>query len=200
MAPSKRFGFGMVLNENGWELIEACKRGEQDAFAELFETNKDKVYSIALRYAGDEASAMDIAQDTFLKLLSHIHQFRSDASFETWLYRIVVNSCMDHQRRRKRLIPILDGLLDAISAARQTVLHDLMRKEWQLAVQHVVASLAPDQRVVVILRYMEDLSYEHIAEILGCSEGTVASRLNRAHKVLERRLCHLRHKEGIVRG
>ena len=92
----------MVLNENDRELIEACQRGEQDAFALLFEANKDKVYSIALRYAGDKAAAMDIAQETFLKLLSHIQQFRSDASFETWLYRLVVNSCLDHQDKEGR--------------------------------------------------------------------------------------------------
>jgi RNA polymerase sigma-70 factor, ECF subfamily len=190
-------GLGMVLNENDRELIEACQRGEQDAFAVLFEANKDKVYSLALRYSGDPAVAMDIAQETFLKLLSSIQRFRSDASFETWLYRLVVNSCLDYQRRRRRLAPLVDGLLDAMCSARDTVLQRLVREEQETAVQRVIGKLPPEQRIVVILRYTEDLPYEHIAEILGCSTGTVASRLNRAHKVLERRLAHLRREEGF---
>jgi RNA polymerase sigma-70 factor (ECF subfamily) len=190
----------MVLNEYDRDLIEACQRGDQEAFALLFESNNDKVYSIALRYAGDPAAAMDIAQDTFLKLLSHIRQFRSDSSFDTWLYRMVVNSCLDHQRRKRKLMPILDGFLDAVSAVHDTVLHELLRAERHEAVQDVVAKLPPDQRIVIILRYMEELSYEHIAEIVGCSVGTVASRLNRAHRVLERRLSHLRNQGGFGRA
>ena len=190
----------MVLNENDWALIEACQRGEQDAFALLFDVHSDKVYSIALRYAGDEAVAMDIAQDTFLKLLSHIGQFRSDAKFDTWLYRLVVNSCLEHQRRKRKLRPILDGLLDAMFAVQDTVLHELLRQERQDAVHKVVGKLPPDQRIVVILRYMEELAYEDIADIVGCSVGTVSSRLNRAHKVLERRLSHLRRQGGSERA
>ena len=86
----------MVLEAAGKELIEGCQRGECDAFRELFERHKNnKVYSIALRYAGDETMAMDIAQETFLKLFSGIHSFRGDSSFESWLYRLVVNSCFD---------------------------------------------------------------------------------------------------------
>jgi RNA polymerase sigma-70 factor (ECF subfamily) len=85
----------MVLDANDREVIEACQRGDYDAFRLLFEAHKDRVYSIALRYSGDRAAAMDIAQDTFLKLLSSIRDFRADASFESWLYRIVVNRCLE---------------------------------------------------------------------------------------------------------
>lgn len=189
----------MVLSENDRDLILACQRGDQDAFALLFEANSAKVYSIALRYSGDQTAAMDIAQDTFLKLLSNIGHFRAESAFDTWLYRLVVNSCFDYQRRKRRLLPMLDGLLDAMSAAQDTILHDLLRRERHEAIHDVVAKLPPDQRIVVILRYMEELSYEHIAQIAGCSLGTVASRLNRAHKALERRLSHLRPKGGIGR-
>ena len=82
----------MVLEGSDRELVAACQRGERDAFRALFETYKDKIYSIALRFSGDRAIAMDIAQDTFLKLFSSIRDFRGDASFETWVYRLVVNS------------------------------------------------------------------------------------------------------------
>jgi len=183
----------MVLDDR--ELIEACQHGDQDAFRQLFEANKDRVYSIALRYSGDRAAAMDIAQDTFLKLLSRIQEFRGQASFDSWLYRIVANSCLDHRRRTRRLMPLLEDLVNLFTVRRETVLHDLLRNEMQQDVQQVVAGLAPDQRIVVVLRYTENLSYEEIAEIMGCSSGTVGSRLNRAHKVLERRLSYLRVRE-----
>lgn len=169
-------------------VIEGCQRGEEAAFRELFESHKDKVYSIALRYAGDPAAAMDITQDTFLKLMDRIGQFRGESSFDSWLYRLVVNSCLDYRRRQKRWMPMVEEFFDTFRAPQATALQDLMKDERQQQVQDVVARLAPEHRVVVVLRYTEGLSYEEIAEILNCSRGTVASRLNRAHKVLERRL------------
>jgi RNA polymerase sigma-70 factor (ECF subfamily) len=178
----------MVLDANDRELIEACQQGDYDAFRLLFETHKDRVYSIALRYSGDAAEAMDIAQETFLKLLSSIQEFRGDSSFESWLYRIVVNRCLDHQRRGRKLMPFIGDLLDAAESA----LSKLLRAEVENDVQAIVGKLPPEQRIVVVLRYTEGLSYEEIAAILNCSKGTVASRLNRAHSVLERRLSHLR--------
>ena len=184
--------FGMVLDANDHEVIEACRRGEYDAFRALFEAHKDRVYSIALRYSGDPAAAMDIAQDTFLKLLSSIQNFRGNSSFDSWLYRIVVNTCLDYKRSGRRVIPFLDGLLDAVATPAESVLNRLVRAEQEQTVQEIVAKLPPEQRIVVVLRYTEGLSYDQIAEIVGCSAGTVASRLNRAHKVLERRLAHLR--------
>jgi RNA polymerase sigma-70 factor (ECF subfamily) len=176
---------GMVLDANDRDVIEACQRGDADAFHEAY---KDRVYSIALRYSGNPAAAMDIAQDTFLKLLSRIGDYRSEASFDSWLYRLVVNSCIDDQRRGRRMTPFLDGLLDVVRAPAESVLNKLMRTETDQRVQDVVARLAPEHRIVIVLRYTEGLSYDEIAKILGCSPGTVASRLNRAHKILERRL------------
>jgi RNA polymerase sigma-70 factor (ECF subfamily) len=186
----------MVLDGNEREVIEGCQRGDHDAFRALFEAHKDKVYSIALRYSGNEAVAMDIAQEIFLKLFSCIRNFRAEASFDTWLYRLVVNHCLDHQRRGRKLIPLVEGFLEIVCAPRETVLHELLRAELQQHIQQVVDRLSPDQRIVIVLRYTEGLSYEEIAEILGCSAGTVASRLNRAHKILERRLSHIREAQG----
>ncbi len=182
------------------ELVEACQRGDQDAFRELFEAYKDRVYSIALRYSGNPAAAMDIAQDTFLKLLSRIGDYRSEASFDSWLYRMVVNSCIDDQRRGRRTAPFLDSLIDAVRAPAESILHKLMRAESEQRVQDVVARLEPEHRMVIVLRYTEGLAYDEIARIIGCSPGTVASRLNRAHKILERRLGHLRKHEANQNG
>ena len=94
----------MVRELSERELVEACKRGDREAFRALFETHKDKVYSVALRYSGDAAAAMDIAQETFLKLFSRIADFRGDSGIETWLYRLVVNSCLDQKRKSWRML------------------------------------------------------------------------------------------------
>jgi RNA polymerase sigma-70 factor, ECF subfamily len=182
----------MVLEANDPATIAACQRGDREAFQALFEAYQDKVYSIALRYTGEPASALDIAQDTFLKLLSSIGDFRGDASFETWLYRLVVNRCFDYQRSGRRWLGFVDGLLDTFRAPQESAFDELARGEVRDEVQKMVARLSPEQRMVVVLRYTEGLAYEQIAEILGCSTGTVSSRLNRAHKALERRLSHLR--------
>jgi RNA polymerase sigma-70 factor (ECF subfamily) len=186
----------MVLEADGREVIEACQRGEDDAFRVLFEAHKDRVYSIALRYSGDPAAAMDIAQETFLKLLGSIQDFRGEARFESWLYRVVANCCLDHRRRGRRFLPFLEEIFEAGSAPEESALNNLLRTEVENDVQRIVGKLPAEQRIVVVLRYTEGLSYEEIAEAVGCSAGTVASRLNRAHKVLERRLGHLRGARG----
>src|SRR5918911_272166 len=91
-------------------VIAACQRGDRDAFRLLFETYQDRVYSTSLYYfKGDEAIAKDVTQQVFLKLIGKIGQFRGGSEFTTWLYRLVVNQCMDEQRRRRRFIPFGDG-------------------------------------------------------------------------------------------
>ena len=185
----------MVLERSERELVGACQRGERDAFRALFEAYKDRVYSIALRFTGDEAQAMDLAQDTFLKLFSCIRDFRCDSAFSTWVYRLVVNSCLDQKRRAWRLIPIADELF-AVLRAPDDSLDAILASEMRDRVRAAVEKLTPDLRMVTVLRYTEGLSYDQIAEVLGCSIGTVASRLNRAHKALERRLTHFVKTEG----
>jgi RNA polymerase sigma-70 factor (ECF subfamily) len=181
----------MVLEGTERELVEGCRRGEREAFRVLFETYKDKIYSIALRFSGNEALAMDIAQDTFLKLYASIADFRGDSQFSTWAYRLVVNSCLDHKRRSWRLVPIAEEIFSMVRAPGDA-LKSVLRTEMSEQVQRAVEKLPEEQRIVVVLRYTEGLAYEEIAEVLGCSAGTVASRLNRAHKTLERRLANLK--------
>ena len=181
-------------------LIAACQRGEADALGQLFEAYKDRVYSIALRFSGDDATARDIAQDVFVKLFAQIKTFRGESKFESWLYRMVVNACLDERRRRRHWLPMLaeatadlfESLPRALSRGEaESALEHLMRHETQQQVQCMVAKLPADLRIVVVLRYTEGLSYDAIAEILHCPPGTVASRLNRAHKRLECRLAPL---------
>src|SRR5580698_1990078 len=138
----------MVLEDTEKELIEGCQRGEPEAFRALFEKHKDAVYSIALRYSGDPAIAQDIAQDTFLKLFSTIESFRGDSNFESWLYRIVVNSCFDQKRKTRRFAPLLDEVLAALRTPDVSALDEVLRSEMSTSVKSVVDSLPPDQRMV----------------------------------------------------
>jgi RNA polymerase sigma-70 factor (ECF subfamily) len=177
------------------QLAEACRQGDREAFRELFEQYRDRVYTIALRFSGSETAAMDIAQDAFVKLFDSIRGFRGDASLQTWIFRMVVNCCFDYRRRSRRFVPLPDGVLHTLRAAADS-LADLVRSEQSATVRSAVDRLAPQLRMAVTLRYTEDLSYEEIAAVLGCSPGTVASRLNRAHKALERKLARFAPGNG----
>jgi len=172
------------------ELIAACRRGDRDSFRLLFELYKDKVYSIALRYSGEPAAAMDITQDVFVKLFSRLEGFRGESSFETWLYRLVVNSCLDQRRKLRRLVPLLGEIIRRLRV-NERLTGDLIRSQTRRQVRAAIDKLGPELRLTVVLRYTEGLSYEEMAEVLCCSKGTVASRLNRAHRQLARRLAHL---------
>ena len=178
----------MVLEESDRELIEACRRGDPDAFRALFELHKDQVYSIALRYSGDAAIAQDIAQETFLKLFTRIGSFRGESGFSSWLYRLIVNSCLDQKRKTRRLAPLLDEALAILQSPDLSALDEVVRAELSHHLRAVVEDLADEQRILLVLRYTQGLSYDEIAAILGTSTGTIASRLNRIHRTLERRL------------
>jgi len=175
-------------------VIEACQRGDRDAFRLLFENYKDKVFSVALYYFGDDESAAgDITQQVFLKLFNCIGQFQGDSEFTTWLYRLTTNACVDESRKRRRWLPFGDALTGTKEPrVKKTQEHALAHREVADSVKQAVATLRPKLRVVLLLKYFEELSYEEIAAVVGCSKGTVASRLNRGHKILAGKLGHLR--------
>lgn len=175
-------------------VIEDCRRGDREAFRLLFETYRDRVYSISLYYfKGDEALAHDVTQQVFLKLMTSIGQFRRDAEFTTWLYRMVVNACLDEQRRRRRFLPFGDGFATrGKTQDGRSEEERYARVELADCVKAAVSDLRPKLRLPILLKYVEGLSYDEMACVLNCSKGTVASRLNRGHKILARRLAHLR--------
>jgi RNA polymerase sigma-70 factor (ECF subfamily) len=178
-------------------FVEACQRGDLEAFRTLYESYKDKVYSIALNFSGgNEEAARDIAQDVFLKLFSQLKSFRGSSNFSTWLFRVVVNACMDEHRRRRRFVPLDDSLPPEKLMSSHSQERDAWQKQLSSEVGVALAALSPKLRLPIVLRYVEGLSYEEIASALGCSAGTVASRLNRGHKFLARRLSHLRSTGG----
>jgi RNA polymerase sigma-70 factor (ECF subfamily) len=169
-------------------LLERCRRGERAALEELVERVQGRVYNFAVRASGSRTAAEDITQRVLIKMVREVGGFRAQASFTSWLYRIVVNEWIDERRRLKRLVYLpaeswarwRSGKLDP--AAEQE------RGELEEAVLAAVGRLDPKLRAVVLLRYLEELSYEEVASVLGCSMGTVASRLSRAHARLRESL------------
>jgi RNA polymerase sigma-70 factor (ECF subfamily) len=171
------------------EIIEACRLGDQDAFRALYDVYKDRVYSITLYFFhGDQAVASDVTQQVFLKLWTGISQFRGEAEFSTWLYRLVVNACTDAARRRKSELVIQDRSGMEAFAGPGSQEDEYARAQMANSVRAAVLGLPPKFRIAVLLRYFEDLSYEQMAKALHCSMGTVASRLSRGHKILATRL------------
>jgi RNA polymerase sigma-70 factor (ECF subfamily) len=174
-------------------VIRACQQGDREAFRLLFEAYKDKVFSIALySNGGDQTTAGDITQQIFLKLMTSINQFRGESQFTTWLYRMVANACIDEQRRRRRFLPFGDAPPMKQFEVKRPQEQRYAKLELAESVQLALAELKPKFRMPILLKYIEELSYEEIADVLGCSKGTVASRLNRGHKQLAQRLAHLR--------
>ncbi|HXM33841.1 MAG TPA: sigma-70 family RNA polymerase sigma factor [Pyrinomonadaceae bacterium] len=174
-------------------VIDDCRQGDREAFRLLFEAYRDRVFSIAVySFRGDEAAASDITQQVFLKLMTTIGQFRGDAEFTTWLYRLVVNACTDEQRRRRRFFPLGESMAMTRVADRRPQEKHYARVELAESVKVAISELKPKFRQPILLKYIEGLSYGEIAKVLGCSMGTVASRLNRGHKTLAKRLAHLR--------
>jgi RNA polymerase sigma-70 factor, ECF subfamily len=183
----------MVMAEQliSGQVIEACQQGDRAAFQLLFETYKDKVFSIAVYSSGgDRAVADDVTQQIFLKLFTAIRQFRGDSEFTTWLYRLVVNACHDEGRRRRRLLPLPETMAMSNPSDKKPQEKQYARREVSEAVQAAIGELKPKFRLPILLKYIEGLSYEEIASVMGCSKGTVASRLNRGHSQLAKRLAH----------
>lgn len=180
--------------EIGPDVLEACRAGDRDALRALYEAYKDRVYSLAFYFfRGDAAAASDVTQQVFLKLIDGLARYRGDAAFDTWLYRVVTNACVDRTRRTRPDLPLPDGdgagvPSDPAGSGEEW----FARREVSVSVRDAVAQLPPKLRFAILLRYFDELSYADMATALNCSMGTVASRLSRAHRLLAKRLAPLR--------
>ena len=165
-------------------LVDACRQGDREAVAALFDACKDRVYSLALHLTGNPSEAGDVTQDVFLRVLGRIEQYRGEARFSTWLYRVVVNVFLDRRKSLRRWTVVDESVLARQASAEPSPEAQLMRSQVQRQVASAVAQLSLKLRVPLVLRYSAALSYAQIAETLGVREGTVASRLNRALRQL----------------
>ena len=183
------------------EILEACRRGDREAFRALYDTYKDRVYSIAYYFFhADADTASEVTQQVFLKLMREMVRFRGDAAFSTWLYRLVVNACVDRSRSRRRDAVGEDPVVLDRLATHSSHEELFARREVAESVQRAIATLPGKLRAAILLRYFEDLSYADIAAALNCSIGTVASRLSRGHRLLARKLAPMRSALPAVKS
>ena len=187
-----------VGGEISAEILEACRRGDRDAFRVLYQAYKDRVYSIAYYYFHADADAAgEVTQQVFLKLMREIARFRGASAFSTWLYRLVVNACVDRSRSRRRDAISEDPVVLERIATHSSHEELFAQREVAESVQQAIATLPAKLRVAILLRYFEDLSYADMAMALNCSIGTVASRLSRGHRLLAKKLAPMR---GAIAG
>lgn len=148
-------------------------------FDALFDEYSDKVYGLAYRLMGNRDDAMDISQEVFVKIFRNLKAFKGESALATWIYRIAYNTCMDELRRRKiKQVSIVDkpDLVDDNISVEEIYEADERKK----AVHNALYKLDDDQRAVIVMRDIQGLSYEEIADVLQCPLGTVKSRLSRA--------------------
>jgi RNA polymerase sigma-70 factor (ECF subfamily) len=173
------------------DLLAECRNGSRKAFELLYRSNQKRVYSVALHFfGGDREMAEDVAQQVFLKIFNKIADFREESELTTWIYRMTVNCCIDEQRRTRRFFS-LESFFGEFRT-KKTPADNLERREIANEVQKAIGELKPKFRLPILLKYSEGLSYEEIARVLDCSTGTIGSRLNRGHKMLARKLKHLK--------
>jgi len=180
-------------------LIEELQAGSEEAFEYLLGIYQNPVFNMVSHLLGNETDAADVLQDVFVKIFRGIRQFHGESSLKTWIYKIAVHETSNHRRswlrRRLREYFSLDEEPHAppVAAVERARTGDspyevLEQSERRNLVTKALASLAQPYRAVVILREIEDLSYEEIAQVLGVPEGTVKSRLMRGRELLKRKL------------
>lgn len=195
---------GELRLNNDTRFIENLRAGDAMAFDQFVRDRTADIYALLLRLTQDAEEARDLAQETFLQAFRSISSFRGDADLRTWLYRIAVNQARNRhrwwRRRRRNETMSLDETSGSGGASIGSLLVDessetpedcALRQEREHHLLRALAALSSDAREVVVLRDIEGLSYEEIAETLNASVGTVKSRLSRARAELRRRIGHL---------
>lgn len=191
-----------MTREQEAAVIQAVLDGDVNAYEALVKEYEKNVYNLALRMTGNSEDAADMAQEAFIKAYNSLTAFRGDSKFSVWLYRIVSNVCLDFLRSRSRKQTVSlstendDGeeveldIADETHSPEQLLDRSLTRD----AVRRGLAALPPDHREILLLREIQGLSYEEIADVLGLEAGTVKSRIFRARK----KLCSFLVKDGNI--
>ncbi len=183
------------------ELIARVLAGARDDYAELIRRHHPRILGLCRSLLGDEALAEDAAQEVFLKAYERLRNYRGDAAFSTWLYRVASNRCLDERRRQARA---RSESLDAWSESERESLRDLpsgadeesRREDADLAAR-ALEGLPDDYRRILLLREVEGLDYKELAEVLDCSLDSVKAKLRRARERLRESLRHILGGTGV---
>jgi len=192
------------------ELVERCRRADAAAFDLLIERYQRRVIGLCMRHLRSYEEACDLAQDVFVQVFQHLGKFQGKSSFSTWLYRVCLNACYNRQRyyraKGRGGVTSLEGILERREADADTsslmrgkdrgALDALERKEDVQMLRQALGSLEEDQRRVVDLVDIEELSYEQASQVLKVPVNTVRSRLSRARQSLKLKIVRLRKRLG----
>lgn len=195
---------GQPVAPPGWDdgigmeaLLKGLRRGEESAYEYLVERFQQPVFNLVHRLIDDHGEASDVTQDVFLKVFRSVGSFRGQSSLKTWIYRIAVNEAHNRRRwfgRHRRPEVELEsdengkGWLGQLSDPGRSPYDLALNEEWRVAIDKALAGINPVFRTAVVLRDMEDLSYEEIADVLDVSLGTVKSRILRGRESLRKAL------------
>ncbi|MCG5493935.1 RNA polymerase sigma factor RpoE [Ectothiorhodospira variabilis] len=178
------------------ELVRRVQAGDKKAFDMLVLKYQHKIVNLVSRYVHDPSTALDVAQEAFIKAYRGLANFRGDSAFYTWLYRIAINTAKNYLVSQSRRTP--DYEVDAQDAEQMggesalkeyaTPEGEMMSDEIRMAVQEAIGGLPEDLRIAITLRELEGMSYEEIAQTMGCPIGTVRSRIFRAREAIDRTL------------
>lgn len=180
-------------------LVKQVLGGDRGAFQILFERYYPRVKNVSYGVLGSQEDAEDVVQEAFLKAYRNLSSFRGQSSFYTWLYRIVFNLSIDYARKKYRQTEVnvsetemFDASMNSVSAQEiplsksATPFGRMEQKEMGEAISKAIEQLSPEHKAVIILREVEGLSYNEISDIIGCSKGTIMSRLHHARKRLQK--------------
>src|SRR5436853_3078898 len=185
------------------KLVRAAQKGDMKAFEELVARHRDKVYARAVSMMRNEEEAADLSQEAWVKAWQRLKQFQGEASFVTWMTRIVINLCLDQLRRQKRLraesIEQLDEELGGVERQMPIITPNpterLERNELRQRIDKALGQLSYEHRTVLILHEFEDLEYKEIAKRMQCSIGTVMSRLFYARRKMAALMASYKREE-----
>ena len=178
------------------ELVKRCQKGDSEAFDELVTRYRTGIFGMIYNMVHNEQDAWDLAQDSFLKAWKSIGRFRGQSSFYTWIYRIVTNVTIDWLRKKQVKgsgtefddavqLKEIDPASRTVPKADALPYQQMERQEIRARIDAAIQQLSPEHRAVILMKETEDMQYHEIAEALGCSIGTVMSRLFYARKKLQ---------------
>lgn len=197
---SKKFDYQAAEDT---KLVVSAKRGDMVAFEELVARHRDKIYARAFSMMRNEDDATDIAQEAWVKGWQRLKQFHGDSSFTTWMTRIVINLCLDqlrkHKRQRAESIEHLNEELGGVERQMPIVSANptagLEREELRKRIDRAMSQLSYEHRTVLVLHEFEELEYKEVAKIMGCSIGTIMSRLFYARRKMATLLAGLKNEK-----
>jgi RNA polymerase sigma-70 factor (ECF subfamily) len=186
------------------QLVRLGQAGDVDAFEELVARHRDKVYARAYSILRNEDDALDASQEGWVKIWQRLAQFHGDSTFATWITRIVINLCLDHLRKQKRRqaesIEQMEDDAGGVERQMPVVITNptegLERTELRQRIDQALAQMTAEHRTALILHEFEELEYKEIAQRMGCSIGTVMSRLFYARRRLAALLAGLKREEA----